>query len=67
VTPSGDSKADPRLDADADADADADDAPAAFDQLLRRAAAARTSHPVQPEGDEDVEADPPPRPRNSSN
>ncbi len=51
---------------DAEADAREDEAPAAFDQLLRRAAAARAPFPVQPEGNEDVETDPPPAPQDRS-
>jgi hypothetical protein len=42
----------PSGDAEADADAEEGAAPAAFDQLLRRAAAARQ---VQREGDEEAE------------
>jgi hypothetical protein len=51
---------------DPEADAEEDGAPASFDQLLRRAAAARTPHQVDPAEEDAVGPPPEPEPEDSS-
>jgi hypothetical protein len=54
------------LSGDPEADAEEDGAPASFDRLLRRAAAARASRQVAPPGAEDEEVSPPTERQDSS-